>query len=54
MLSAINYTIESVLEVKIEERSCVKALAVVIMNFNIDGIEEYDSLVAALGRNEYR
>ena len=40
MLSAINYTIESLLEVQIEERPCVKALAVVIMNFNSDGIKE--------------
>ncbi|TMW95515.1 hypothetical protein EJD97_008725 [Solanum chilense] len=46
--------VESVSEVQIEEVLVVEALAAVIMNFDSDGIEEYDSLVVALERNEYR
>lgn len=52
MVSAITYRVESVPEVQIEERLRVEALAAVHMNFNSDGIEEYDSLVGALERNE--
>ncbi|RAN86246.1 hypothetical protein B5P41_30400, partial [Bacillus sp. SRB_28] len=36
------------------ERLGVEALVAVIMNFDSDGIEEYDELVAALDRCEYR
>ena len=39
---------------QIEERLGVEALASVIMNFDSDGIEKYDELVAALDRYEYR
>uniref|UniRef100_M1DX35 Integrase core domain containing protein n=1 Tax=Solanum tuberosum TaxID=4113 RepID=M1DX35_SOLTU len=46
--------VESGSEVQIEERLGVKALAAVMMNFESDGIEEYDELVAALDRCEYR
>ena len=42
------------LEVQIEERLGVEALAVVIMNFESEGIEVYRSLVAALERSDYR
>ncbi|XP_049357604.1 uncharacterized protein LOC125822257 [Solanum verrucosum] len=38
----------------VEERLGVEALAVVMMNFDNDGIEEYDELVAALDKCEYR
>ncbi|TMW96088.1 hypothetical protein EJD97_007942, partial [Solanum chilense] len=48
------YRVESTSEVLIEEPVCVEALAVVIMNFLSDGIEEYRSLVAALEQSEYR
>uniref|UniRef100_M1DBA5 Retrotransposon gag protein n=1 Tax=Solanum tuberosum TaxID=4113 RepID=M1DBA5_SOLTU len=41
-------------EVQIEEQLGVEALAEVIMNFESDGIEEYDELVDALYRCEYR
>uniref|UniRef100_M1DZM0 Integrase core domain containing protein n=1 Tax=Solanum tuberosum TaxID=4113 RepID=M1DZM0_SOLTU len=40
--------VESGIEVQIEERLGVEALAAMMMNFNSDGIEEYDELVAAL------
>ncbi|MCQ8077603.1 hypothetical protein NP267_23975, partial [Salmonella enterica] len=53
-VSAITYRLESGSEVQIEERLGVEALAAVIMNFDSDGIEEYDELVAALDRCEYR
>ncbi|KAH0756696.1 hypothetical protein KY290_026966 [Solanum tuberosum] len=45
---------ESGSEVQIEERLGVEALAAVMMNFKSDGIEEYDELVAALDKYEYR
>ncbi len=53
-VSAITYRVESGTEVQIEERLGVEALAAVIMNFDSDGIDEYDELVAALDRCEYR
>uniref|UniRef100_M1DDB4 Integrase core domain containing protein n=1 Tax=Solanum tuberosum TaxID=4113 RepID=M1DDB4_SOLTU len=46
--------VESGTEVQIEKRLGVEALAAVMMNFDSDGIEEYDELVAALDRCEYR
>ena len=48
MVSAISYRVESVSERQIVERLGVEALAVVIMNFDCDGIEKYGSLVDAL------
>ena len=39
---------------KIKERLGVDALATTIMNFDSDGIEEFDSLVAILEQLEYR
>ena len=41
-------------ETQIEQRLDVEALAAVIMNFNSDCIEEYESLVAALYRGNVR
>uniref|UniRef100_M1DCI6 Integrase core domain containing protein n=1 Tax=Solanum tuberosum TaxID=4113 RepID=M1DCI6_SOLTU len=49
-ISTITYRVESWTEVQIEERLGVEALAAVMMNFDSDGIEEYDELVAALDR----
>ena len=37
-----------------EEGLGLEALPTVIMNFDNDGIEEYNSLVATLEQNEYR
>ncbi|KAK4716580.1 hypothetical protein R3W88_014918 [Solanum pinnatisectum] len=54
LVSAITYRVESGSEVQIEERLGVQALAAVTMNFESDGIEEYDELVAVLDRCEYR
>ncbi|KAK4713604.1 hypothetical protein R3W88_019511 [Solanum pinnatisectum] len=48
----ITYRVESVSEVQVEERLGVEALAVVMMHFDSDGIEEYDELVAALDKCE--
>ena len=53
-VSAITYRVESGSEVQIEERLGVEALAAVMMNFGSDGIDEYDELVAALDKCEYR
>lgn len=52
-VSSITYKVESVSKMKIEERLGFEALEAVIINFISDGIREYDSLVAALERNEY-
>uniref|UniRef100_M1E0F9 Integrase core domain containing protein n=1 Tax=Solanum tuberosum TaxID=4113 RepID=M1E0F9_SOLTU len=52
--STIAIRVESETEVQIEERLGVEALAVVMMNFDSDCIEEYDQLVAALDRCEYQ
>ena len=41
-------------ETQIEERLGVDALTAVIMNFDSDSIEEYESLVAALDRGDVR
>ena len=54
MVFDISYRVESMSVVQIEECLGVKALAVVIMNFASDGIEEYGSLVVTLDRNEYQ
>ena len=53
-VSAISYMVENPSEVQIEERLDVEALVAVIMNFNNDHIEEYESLVAALNRGDVR
>ena len=53
MVFAITYRVESGTEVQIEERVDVEALAAFMMNFDSDGIEEYDELVVALDRGEY-
>ena len=49
-VSAISYNISETFETQIEERLGVEALAAVIMNFDNDCIEEYESLVATLDR----
>ena len=48
--SAISYNMGETIETQIEEHLGVEALAAVIMNFDSDCIEEYESLVAALDR----
>uniref|UniRef100_M1DI46 Integrase core domain containing protein n=1 Tax=Solanum tuberosum TaxID=4113 RepID=M1DI46_SOLTU len=53
-VSAITYRVESVTEVQVDKRVGVEALATVIMNFDSDGIKEYDELLAALDKFEYR
>ena len=45
--------VESTFEVQIEDHLVVKALAVVTMNFESDGIEEYESLAVELDRGEF-
>jgi len=50
----ITYRVETGTKVQIEERLGVEALAAVMMNFDIDGIVEYDESVAALDRCKYR
>ena len=50
-LSTISLKVESVSEVQIEDKLDDKALAVVIMNFDNDNIEEYGSLVLHLNKN---
>ncbi|XP_049399831.1 uncharacterized protein LOC125863901 [Solanum stenotomum] len=42
-----------ILDCEIEERLGVEALAAIMMNFESDGIKEYDELEAALDRCEY-
>ena len=51
---AISYNMGETFETQIEERLGVEALAAVIMNFDIDCIEEYESLVLALDRGDVR
>ena len=52
--SAISYNMGETFETQIEERLGVEALAVVIINFDSDCIEENESLVAALDRGDVR
>ena len=54
MVSVISYKVEKLSKVQIEERVCVEALAAVIINFDSDCIEEYESLVTALDRGDVR
>ena len=51
-VSPISYKVESLSEVQIKNRLGVEALAAVIMNFESDFMEEYESLVAALDRGD--
>ena len=51
-VSAISYKVGESSETQIEERLGVEALTAVIMNFDNDCIEEYESLVAALDRGD--
>ena len=53
-VSAISYNMGETSETEIEECLNVKVLAAVIMNFDSDWIEEYESLVAALDRGDVR
>ena len=52
--SAISYNMGETLETQIEERIGVEVLATVIMNFDSDCIEEYESLVTAVDRGDVR
>ena len=52
-VSAISYRVEESSEVQIEEHLGVDALAAVIMNFDSDGIYEYESLVAIFDRGYF-
>ena len=49
----ISYRVQSTSQVQNKELLSVDALAVVIMNFESDSIEEYGSSVAALERGDY-
>ncbi|XP_049369182.1 uncharacterized protein LOC125834055 [Solanum verrucosum] len=51
-VSMVTHIVESGFEVPIKERLGVDALTAVMMNFDGDGIEDYDELVAALDRLE--
>ena len=51
---AISYNMDETSETQIEEPLGVEALAAVIMNFDSDFIEEYESLLAALYRGDVR
>ena len=50
--SALSYNMGDTFETQIEERLGVEALAAVIMNFDSDCNEEYESLVVALDRGD--
>lgn len=52
LVSVVNQIVEQGSDVSIEERLGVDALAAVMMNFEGDGIEDYDELVVALDRFE--
>ena len=54
LVSAISYNMGETSETQIEERLGVEALSAVIMNFDSDCIEEYESLVVALDRGDVR
>uniref|UniRef100_M1DKU7 Integrase core domain containing protein n=1 Tax=Solanum tuberosum TaxID=4113 RepID=M1DKU7_SOLTU len=41
-VSVVNYIVEQGSEVSIKERLGVDALSAVIMNFDVDGIDDYD------------
>lgn len=54
LVSVVKHVLECGFEVSITERLGVKALRVVMMNLDGDGVEEYDELVIALERFEFR
>ncbi|XP_049363276.1 uncharacterized protein LOC125828014 [Solanum verrucosum] len=54
LVSVVNHIVGKKSEVSIEEMLGVNAQAAVIMNFDSDDIDEYDELVAALYRFEFR
>uniref|UniRef100_M1DU10 Integrase core domain containing protein n=1 Tax=Solanum tuberosum TaxID=4113 RepID=M1DU10_SOLTU len=54
MVSVVNHIVERGSEVSIKERLGVDALVAIIMHFDGDGIEDYDELVDALDRFEFR
>ena len=54
MVYVVNYIVEQESEVSIENMLGVDALAVVLINFDSDGIEDYDELVTALDRFKFR
>ena len=51
---AISYNIGETSETHIKERLGVEALATLVINFDSDCIEEYESLVGALDRGDVR
>uniref|UniRef100_M1B5N4 Integrase core domain containing protein n=1 Tax=Solanum tuberosum TaxID=4113 RepID=M1B5N4_SOLTU len=51
-VSVVNHIEKRGSDVSIEERLGVDALAAVMMNFDGDGIEHYDELVAVLDRKQ--
>ncbi|KAK4721455.1 hypothetical protein R3W88_011688 [Solanum pinnatisectum] len=53
-VSVVTHIMERGYDVSIEERLGVDALAVVMMNFEGDAIEDYEELVAILDRFEFR
>ena len=53
-VSAISYNFGESSKTQIEERLGVEALAEVMMNFDNDCIEEYESLVTDLDRGDVR
>ncbi|XP_049394646.1 uncharacterized protein LOC125858920 [Solanum stenotomum] len=53
-VSVVNHIVELGSDVSIEERLGVDAVVAIMMNFEGDGIEDYDELVAALDRFEFR
>ncbi|XP_015160534.1 uncharacterized protein [Solanum tuberosum] len=53
LVSMVNHIVEQESEVSIKERLGVDALAVVTINLDSDGIDDYDELVVALDRFEF-
>ncbi|KAK4737236.1 hypothetical protein R3W88_000933 [Solanum pinnatisectum] len=49
----VNHSVEQDSEVSIKTRLGIDALAAVMMNFDSDGIEDYDEIVAALDRFKF-
>ncbi|KAG5594679.1 hypothetical protein H5410_035911 [Solanum commersonii] len=52
-VSVVNYKVEKESKVSIEERLGVNALAAVMINFDSDGIDDYDDLVATRDRFQF-
>ena len=53
-VSVVSYNMGETSETQIEERLGVESLAAVLMNFDSDCIEKYESLGAALYRGDVR